>query len=138
MPALSEEMIKIKPMIDQIMQKNDGWTVLKKILEENDDPARPIGMFLAQFIMQLGQMLMEQDADVDPKVMLEEGGVVEYILNTLEAHFDLPKEFSDEIFLDVVEIIKASAQNPGQQQAQAGPPPQGGGGLVAQAPMGGM
>ncbi len=132
--AMSPEMKKIKPQIDELMQKNNGWKLLKDILEKNEDPAKPIGMFLSQLVMQFGQQMLESGAPEDAMgVFLEDDGVVEYILNTLEKHFDLPSEFSDEIFMDVVEALQAAVQDPNAQGQPQGAPA--GQGLAAQGGM---
>lgn len=133
-------MEKLKPMIDDIMEKNDGWEVIQKIIQESQEPAVPLAQFLAQFIVQLGEALLQKGSQVDMNVFLAEGGVVEYMLDLIERAFDLPEAFSDQIFDDVVSTIEAVVQDPAQaQQAQQGPPqgqpPQQAGGLQA---MGGM
>lgn len=143
MAKSSPEFEKLKPMVNKIMQENGGWDTIKSILDGDEDPTRAIGMFLAQLVMQLGEMFMQKGAEVPVSVMLEDGGLVEWVLDQIEIHFDMPKEFSDEIFLDVVDIIKAAAEDPGAAQGapqEEAPPPQGGGlqAMGGQSPMGGM
>lgn len=117
---------KIFDLIMELLNQG-GWEVVKQAVD-SQDPAQPLGAFIAQLIMQITEQMANSQQDMDLRAWLMPNGIVEMLLNTIELEFDLPPEFSDEIFKNVVNNIKAALQEP-QQQAQAQPqqaPPQGG------------
>lgn len=130
---------KIMPLVLQLMNKG-GWNIVKDALD-SQDPAQPLGRFLAEMVMKVATAAQEKGLQLDMKVFLRDGGVVETLLNMMEEHFDMPPEFSDEIFATLVKVIEQGLQSQMQgQQAQQGqpqqaPPQQGAPGLDQ---MGGM
>jgi hypothetical protein len=132
---------KIMPLVLQLMNKG-GWNIVEDALD-SQNPAQPLGRFLAELIMKVATAAQEKNMQLDMKVFLREGGVVETLLNMMEEHFDMPPEFSDEIFATLVKVIEQGmqAQSQGQQappqgQPQQVPPQQGAPGGLDQ--MGGM
>ena len=111
----------------KLMTEGDGINIIKQSIEESKDPAMVIGQFLAQIMMALVQQLGEQ-INIDPRAFLAKGGWLELMLDFIEGKLGYPPEFSDEVFGQVVEVIKASAQSPqGGAPQQAAPVPVAGG-----------
>lgn len=110
-------------MTIKMLQEGGGMKVIVDAIQQSQQPAQVIGQFLAQMIGQLAENL-QREMDIDPKIFLAKGGWLDSILNYIEKEMDMPEEFSDEIYPEVLETIKAAAQSPqgGQQQGQ---PPQG-------------
>jgi len=129
----------------KLLEEGGGMDVIKKGIEESQDPTQVIGQFLAQLVAQLAEQL-QGELGVDPKVFLARDGFLMNILDYIESKLGLPPEFSEQVGPQVIEIITAAAKNPdakrgpnalppdqqmqaaqmGQQQAPApaGPPPQ--------------
>lgn len=125
--AVLQDADKIFRLVMQLMEKG-GWDVVEQALD-SQDPAQPIGAFIAQLIMQVTEQMAQSEQDMDLRAWLAPSGIVEMLLNAIEAEFDLPEEFSEEIFKNVVNNIKSALQEPqqGQQpQGQPAPAPQGG------------
>ena len=112
---------KIMQLVVKLLDQG-GWDVVEQALG-SQDPAQPIGAFVAQLIMQITEQMAQSEQDMDLRAWLMPGGIVEMLLNMFEAEFDLPPEFSDEIFKNVVKNIQAAMQEP-QQQPQQGQPQQ--------------
>jgi hypothetical protein len=129
---------KIMPLVLQLMNKG-GWNIVEDALD-SQDPAQPLGRFLAELIMKVATAAQQKNLQLDMKVFLRDGGVVETLLNIMEEQFDMPPEFSDEIFATLVQVIEQGMQSQGQQapqgQPQQAPPQQGAPGGLDQ--MGGM
>lgn len=123
---------KIMKLVNQLLDKG-GWDVVEQALN-SQDPAQPIGAFIAQLIMQITEQMANSDQDMDLRAWLMPGGIVEMMLDMFEAEFDLPPEFSDEIFKNVVKNIQSAIQEPPQAQPQQAAPQ---GGLQSMA-RGGM
>lgn len=131
----------------QLLMEGNGLDVIEKAIRQSKEPGLVVGQFFAQLIGQLAEKLAGE-IDLDPRVFLAKGGFLENMLNFVEMKLKLPKEFSDEVWSEVVEVIKAAANNPAdvnkpalgapiQQQATPGvqapeAPPQG------MPPQGGM
>lgn len=114
-------------MVIQMLSEGNGLQVIKDAVDQSQDPAQVIGQFLAQIMGQLAEQLASQ-ANIDPGVFLAKGGALEAILNYIEQKLGYPEEFSDQIYDQVLEVIKAAAQSGGAQgqgmQQQGGPPQQ--------------
>lgn len=108
----------------KLMSEGKGLETIEAALNESQDPAQVIGQFLAQIMGVLAERL-QQEMQIDPRVFLAKGGWLELMLNYIEKKLGYPEEFSDQIFMQTVEVIKAAAQNPQQaQQGQPAPQPQ--------------
>lgn len=107
----------------KLMGEGQGIQTIKAAIEESKDPAQVIGQFLAQIMGVLAEKL-QGEINLDPRVFLAKGGWLELMLDYIESKLGYPEEFSDQIYMQTVEVIKAAAMNP--QQAQGGgQPPQG-------------
>lgn len=104
----------------KLMSEGKGLETIEAAINESQDPAQVIGQFLAQIMTVLAERLQEQ-INLDPRVFLAKGGWLEMMLDYIEQKLGYPQEFSDQIFVQVVEVIKAAAMDP--QQAQGGQQP---------------
>lgn len=123
-PEMGEKEVQDKQLMVMMgadLMEQGGNDVIAKALEQSQDPTQVVGQVLAQVMMTLAEK-GGRDMDIDPRVFLAKGGWLEDMLNYIESRFGLPKEFSDDAWYAVVEMVKASAQA-GSQPAQ----PQGGG-----------
>lgn len=105
-------------MIIKMMNEAGGLQTIQDAIQQSQDPAQVIGTFLAQMMGQLAEQLNQQ-AGIDPGVFLAKDGVLEAILNYIEQKLGYPEDFSDQIYQQVLETIKAAAQNPENPAAQA-------------------
>lgn len=128
----------------KLLDEGGGLELIKKSINQSQDPAQVIGQFLAQVIAKLAEQML-QEYSIDPGIFLAKDGFLDYILNYIERKLGYPEEFSDEIYTQVVEIIKAAAQGPAapngvMEGEPSTPPPQGGQPAPANGmpPMGGM
>lgn len=115
-------------MAIQMLNEGNGLQVIKDAIDKSQDPAMVIGQFLAQLMGALGEQLA-REIGLDPRVFLAKDGFLDKILDYIEVKLGYPEEFSDQIYAQVLETIKAAAM-PGQQRQ--GPP----GAAPQQAPMG--
>ena len=120
--AVIGDVKNILNLINKLLDQG-GWDVVKQAVN-SQDPAQPLGAFIAQLIMQITEQMAKSGQDMDLRAWLMPGGIVEVLLDMFEAEFDLPPEFSDEIFKNVVKNIQAAMQDPQQQQPQQGQPQQ--------------
>lgn len=128
-PASSEDAELVTRMGVQLLQKG-GLDVIKQALNESQDPAQVVGQFLTQLITQLAEQMASQ-GPFDPRVFLMKDGFLDHILDYIEDQLGLPEEFSDMVYDDVLNMIKAVAMDPptameGGQPPQQGVAPQGG------------
>lgn len=113
-------------MVIKMLNEGNGLQVISDAINQSQDPAQVVGQFLAQIMGELAEQL-NKEAGVDPGVFLAKDGVLDAVLNYIEKKLKYPEDFSDQIYGQVLEVIKAAAQNPqnaqqGQAPAQAGPP----------------
>lgn len=121
----------------KLLTEGNGLKVIHDSINQSQDPAQVIGQFLAQMMGQLAEQL-QKEAGIDPGVFLAKNGFLDAILNYIEKKLGYPSNFSDQIYVAVLEVIKAAAMGPespndvavqGQGPAQA-PQPQPQGGMV--------
>ena len=89
-----------------------GLNMLNKAINESTDPAVVIGQFLAQLMGQMAESLRDE-VDLDPSVFLAKGGWLDMMLDYIETKLGYPEEFSDQIYSEVLEIVKAGAMGSG-------------------------
>lgn len=107
----------------QLLMEGGGLENIERALRQSQDPGQVVGQFLAQLIAALVEQLGGQ-IDLDPRVFLAKGGFLENILDFIESKLGLPSEFSDQVWSEVVEVIKALANDPNDiRQAAPGAPP---------------
>lgn len=117
-------------MAVQMLNEGGGLDLIRKTINESNDPAQVIGQFLAQIMGQLAEQL-QQEVGLDPRIFLAKDGWLDLMLDYIEDELGYPEEFSDEIYAQVLDIIKAAAQGPqapnnvtGQQAPPGAAPPQ--------------
>lgn len=88
-----------------------GLQVIRDAINQSEDPAMVIGQLLAQIFGQVAESA-EQEYNIPPGVFVAEGGVLDHVLNYIESELGYPEEFSDEIYAQVMETIKAAASSP--------------------------
>lgn len=93
-------------MLDQ-----GGMKVIEDAINQSSDPAMVVGQFLAQLIGQLAEQLRDE-FDIDPKIFLAKNGWLDLVLDYIETQLGYPEDFSDEIYQQVLEVIKAAASGP--------------------------
>lgn len=109
-------------MLGVDLMEQGGNDAIEKALTSSQDPTQVVGHVLAQVLMSLAET-GGKELDVDPRIFLAKGGWLEAMLDYIEVRFGLPKEFSDEAWMAVVEMIKAQTQ--AGSQAPQGAAPQG-------------
>jgi hypothetical protein len=112
----------------QMMNEGQGLKVVKDAINQSQDPGQVIGQFLAQIMAQMAEKL-QKEFQIDPKIFLAKGGWLEHMLDYLEKKLGYPSDFSDKVYNEVVEVIKAAAQGPDApnnvMDPKAAPPPAG-------------
>ena len=128
----------------ELLTEGGALELIKKAIDQSQDPAQVVGQFMAQIVARLAEVLAKEYS-IDPGIFLAKDGFLDYILNYIEQKLGYPESFSDEIYTQVVEIIKAAAQGPSapngvmEGQPSAPPPPQQGAAPVpAPQPGGGV
>lgn len=112
-------------MMGMKMLDQGGLQTIQKALETSEDPAQVTGQFLAQMVGRMAEMTAN-DLGIAPAVYAQPNGFLDQILDYIEAKLSLPKEFSDQVYGETMEVMKAAAMDPKQaQQMQQGGPPQG-------------
>lgn len=126
-------------MAVQMLNEGGGLDLIRKTINESNDPAQVIGQFLAQIMGQLAEQL-QQEVGLDPRIFLAKDGWLDLMLDYIEDELGYPEEFSDEIYAQVLDIIKAAAQGPQAPNNVTGQPAPPGAAPPAQPapPQGGM
>lgn len=95
----------------KLLSEGNGIQIIKDAINKSQDPAQVIGQFLAQMMGQLAEVLQKQ-YDIDPGIFVAKNGFLDNILNYIEGKLGYPEEFSDQIYGQVLETIKAAASGP--------------------------
>lgn len=95
----------------KMLRDGGGLQIISKAINESKDPALVIGQFLAQLVGKLAEQLRDQ-FNIDPGLFVANGGFLDHILDYIEKQLKLPEEFSDQVYTQVMETIKAAAQDP--------------------------
>jgi len=95
----------------KLLNEGGGLDVIKQALDTSQDPGQVVGQFMAQLIMKMGEDLVEQ-LQLDPRAFLAKGGFLEELLDYIEQKLGLPSDFSDQVYAECVEMIKAVVNKP--------------------------
>lgn len=106
-------------MMGMSLLDKGGLEVINKALKTSQDPSQVIGTFLTQMIGQMAEYTANT-LQIDPAVYTEPNGFLDQILDYIEKKLGLPPEFSDQVYGDTLETLKAAAMNP--EAAQGGQP----------------
>lgn len=109
----------------KLLTQSKGLEVIKQALGQSKDPAQVIGQFLATMMGKLAEECRDK-LDIDPAIFLRGKGFLDAMLNYIEEKLGMPPEFSDQVYAQVLEVVKAGAQEPTVNQAQQQQPPMGG------------
>lgn len=116
----------------KLMHNAGGLEAIKKAVSSTQDPVQVVSKFLVQLIFKIKDAVAQEGVDLNPSIVLGQGGWLVQMLDLLEQELGLPQEWSDGIVDDVIETFKALAQggkggaaSPAQGQQQASPPQQG-------------
>ena len=110
-PVPSQDVEIAVRMAIKMLNEGNGLELMKKAINESQDPALVIGQFLAQLMGALGERLAKQ-IGLNPRVFLAKNGFLDTILDYIEKKLGYPEDFSDQIYTQVLETIKAAAQTP--------------------------
>lgn len=131
----TSEDAQLVTMMGMSLLDKGGLQTIQAALESSQDPSQVVGQFLAQLMGQMAEYTANT-LQIDPAVYTEPNGFLDQILDYIERKLGLPKEFSDQVYGDALEVMKAAAMG-GEAPQQAGPA-QPAGGLDAPAPQGAM
>lgn len=95
----------------KMLNEGNGLKVIADALNKSRDPGQVVGQFLAQLMGKMAEQLQAK-LNVDPKVFLAKRGFLEQILDYIEVKLGLPKDFSDQVYSEVLNAVKAAAQGP--------------------------
>lgn len=105
------------------MLKDKGMGVIKSAMNGSKDPAQVIGQFIGQLFGTVGERLSK--LGVDMRVFLKPKGVLTAVLNYIREQTGISEEQANQIYIEVMNMIKSGALSGTQAQPQ-GQPPQGG------------
>lgn len=108
---VSDDDVEIAVRMAVQMLDEGGLQMMSDAIDKSDDPAMVIGQILAQMIGQLAEEL-QKEYDIDPRIFLAKNGWLDTILDYIEHELNYPENFSDQIYQEVLEIIKAAASSP--------------------------
>jgi hypothetical protein len=124
-------------MMGMAMLDNGGLETIQQALQKSQDPVQVISQFMAQLIGSQAEYTA-QNFGVNPAVYTEEGGFLDQLTDYVERKLKLPADMSDQVYGETLEVMKAAAAQPPQEQGgqpPAGGPPQAGP-APARPPMG--
>lgn len=118
---VAKEDVEIVTRLGIQILANGGLDQIQQALDQSQDPVQVIGTFIAQMMAQILEQVQSQ-VDIDPRAFLANGGFLDHILDYIETKLGYPEEFSDQIYQQVLEVIKAAATSPNQAQAAQAQP----------------
>jgi hypothetical protein len=112
---------KLVSMMGMAMLDKGGLKTIEQALSTSQDPVQVVAQFVAQMAGRLAEYTASE-MGINPGVYAQPNGFIEQILGHIERKLNLPPEFSDQVFGETMEVMKAAAQAPAPQEGQ---PPQG-------------
>lgn len=107
-------------MAIKLLNEGGGLKVISDAIQQSKDPAAVIGKFLTQMIGQLAEKLRDE-ANISPGIFIAKNGFLDQILDYIEKKLGYPEDFSDQIYAQVLNTIKAAARTPRPQGQVSGP-----------------
>lgn len=92
------------------LEKGGGLDIISKAIQSSQDPAQVVGQFLGQLVMQSAEYT-KGALGIDPAVYAEKDGFIDQTLAFIERKLGLPADFSDSVYDDVLEMVKAAAHD---------------------------
>ena len=105
-------------MMGMAMLDKGGLQTIQQALQSSQDPGQVVGQFIAQMAGQLAEST-QANFGIDPAVFAAPDGFVDQMLQYIETSLGLPPEFSDQVYGETMEVLKAAAQ--GEQQGATAP-----------------
>lgn len=102
-----------------------GGSEVINAAKSSKDPGQVIGQFLVQLGSQMGEQLPEE-AKINPKIMLCEGGWVEQMSDFLQEEYDVSRDDADRAEIYVATTAQQIAKGQQAQAAGATPAQEGG------------
>lgn len=109
--AVSDDDVDLAFRMAVEMLDDGGLKVISDAIDQSNDPGKVVGQFLAQMMGQLAEKLRDE-FQIDPKIFLAKNGWLDLVLDFIESELGYPDSFSDEIYQEVLEIIKAASSTP--------------------------
>ncbi len=114
----------------KLVKEGNGLKVIADAINKSQDPARVVGQFLAQLMAKLAEIGRDKYG-IDPGIFVAQNGWLDAMLDWIEQQLGYPAEFSDKVYQQVLETIKAAAMEPPPANQEMGgsvvvPPQQGG------------
>lgn len=105
-------------MCIQMLQEK-GLPVLQAAIKSSKDPAQVIGQFIGQMFGMVGEKLSKMGLDM--RVFTKKDGVLTIVLNFIAGRLGLNKQQINQIYVEVMNMLKAGAMGGqgGQGQGQA-------------------
>lgn len=108
------------------IQDSDVLDTLEEAVRTSKDLATVFGRFLVQMMGGVLEQIGDR-YDMSPNIFLHpRDGVVVVLLDWLEEQLGLPPEFSDQVWPEILEMVKGLAQGQQSAGAQQAPQPSGG------------
>lgn len=95
----------------QMLNEGGALDIIRQAINQSKDPAQVIGQLLANIAGKLAEKLRDE-YQIDPRIFLAKDGWLEKVLDYIEQKLGYPKNFSDQIYQQTLEVIKAAAQGP--------------------------
>lgn len=108
---------KLVSMMGMAMLDKGGLQTIQQALATSQDPAQVVAQFVAQMAGQLAEYT-SAEMGVNPGVFVQPNGFLDQILGHIERKLKLPQEFSDQVYGETLEVMKAAAMSPEQAQGQ--------------------
>lgn len=103
------------------MINDKGLPILQKAVQTSKDPAQVIGQFIGQLFGMVAEKL--QGMGVSPKVFLKKPGVLGGVLSFIQQKLHLNDQQVNQIYIEVMNMIKAGAMSgQGGQQGRPNTP----------------
>ncbi len=113
--------LKIAVLMGERLLEEGGFDVIEKASASSKDPGQVIG----QFLMQMGQQLMEnmpEGVTLSPEIMLAPGGWVEQMSDFIQSEVGVKKDVMDKAEIYVASTAQQMAQGKQQQGSPEAPP----------------
>lgn len=107
-------------MAIKLLNEGGGLKVIADAIQQSQDPAQVVGKFLAQLMGQLAEKLRDE-VGIDPGIFIAKGGFLDTILDYIEKQLGYPEDFSNKIYSEVLDTIKAAAMSPTNPNQVSGP-----------------
>ena len=95
----------------KLIREGGGLKLMADAINQSQDPARVVGQFLGQLMGKLAEVVRDKYG-IDPGIFVAKNGWLDTILDWIEGELGYPSDFSDKVYGQVMELIKAAAMEP--------------------------